>query len=331
VRVPLGADDVGHRVVLRRFAGQRDGRPLFSDVLGELLAWGDVAVVRTGDGSEISIPRDDVASGKRIPPKPARKPPPHRAVADLELERIAALGWRGLRTERLGGWLLRSSGGWTGRANSVLPLGAPGLDPDPERDLTAALAAVRAWYAEVGQRALIQVPLPVRTDLRDALLARGWEDAWGALVMTAGTAETLAALPARPDLPTVELTRQPSEAWLAAYHYRGGALPAVAVDVLRTGAAPVFGTIVEDGRVLAVARAAVDEGWIGVTAVEVDAGQRRRGLAKHLLRGILQHGLLAGAHSAYLQTEDSNVAARALYEGVGFAVHHSYRYLREPS
>ena len=322
--MPLSVHDVGSRVVLRRTAGERDGRQLFSDVLGELLSWGETVVVRTSDGTEVAVPRNEVAAAKRIPPKPARRRPRRDRIDDLELERIAALGWRGLHTERLGDWLLRASGGWTGRANSVLPLGHPGTDLD------TALGHIQQWYADQGLPALIQVPLPACAELREALHARGWEDAWGALVLTAPVDDVLPNLPRRHDLPAVEFADEPTPAWLAAYHYRGGALPAVAVEVLRTGDQPVFAAAVEDGAVSAIARAVLDEGWVGVTAVEVEPAQRRRGLATHLLRGILEYGIPRGAHSAYLQADLANTAAHRLYEGVGFTLHHTYRYVRAP-
>jgi ribosomal protein S18 acetylase RimI-like enzyme len=138
----------------------------------------------------------------------------------------------------------------------------------------------------------------------------------------------LAGLPARTDLPPVTFADAPSEEWLAAYHYRGGALPPVAADVLRLGAAPAFGSVVEDGAVVAIVRSALDEGWVGLTAVEVDPAHRRRGLGTHLLRGVLEHGLDRGARCVYLQVDDTNTAAQALYDGVGFSTHHTYRYLR---
>ncbi len=179
------------------------------------------------------------------------------------------------------------------------------------------------------------MPLPARAELREALLARGWTDAWGALVMTADPEDVLAQLPAREDLPAVEVADAPTEAWLAAYHYRGGALPPVAIEVLHTGDRPAFAAVVEpaaDGpAVVAIARSALDEGWLGVTAVEVDPGQRRRGLATHLLRGLLEHGRASGAHSAYLQVDDTNTVAHALYGRVGFTVHHTYRYFSAPA
>jgi GNAT superfamily N-acetyltransferase len=349
----LSVHDVGSRVVLRRSAGVRDGRPVFSDVLGELLTWGDVVVVRTADGTEVSVPRHEVAAGKRIPPRPERRPgqrqpgrlperrpeqtqprplPERRAEQTqprprpgvLELERIAALGWRGLHTEQLGGWLLRASGGWTGRANSVLPLGDPGVDLD------AALAHVTRWYAAHGLPALIQVPLPARADLSDALHARGWADAWGARVLTADIPTILSGLPERTSLPPVEFATEPSAEWLGAYHYRGGALPDVAVEVLRGGDAPFFASVVEGGAVSAIARGVLDEGWVGITAVEVEGAQRRRGLATHLLRGLLEYGVERGAHSAYLQVDLANDVAQALYQRVGFTTHHTYMYVKQP-
>jgi hypothetical protein len=56
------------------------------------------------------------------------------------LERAAAQHWQAPETQRLGEWLLRAAQGFTGRANSALPLGDPGM-PLPE-----AVAAVTDWY-----------------------------------------------------------------------------------------------------------------------------------------------------------------------------------------
>ena len=44
-----------------------------------------------------------------------------------DLERAAALHWQAPETEPLGEWRLRAVAGFTGRANSALPVGDPGL------------------------------------------------------------------------------------------------------------------------------------------------------------------------------------------------------------
>ncbi len=69
----LGHGDVGHRVVIRYVAGERDGRPLFTDALGDLVGASDTDfTVRTRHGV-IHIPADLVVAGKRVPPPPPRR------------------------------------------------------------------------------------------------------------------------------------------------------------------------------------------------------------------------------------------------------------------
>src|SRR6185312_11773870 len=85
----LGPGDVGHRVVVRRYVGiAPSGRPLFTDVLGELVAVdADGVRVTTEDGTEHTIPADDVSAAKRVGPRPAR-------YSEIEaLERVDDEAW----------------------------------------------------------------------------------------------------------------------------------------------------------------------------------------------------------------------------------------------
>ena len=50
----------------------------------------------------------------------------------------------------------------------------------------------------------------------------------------------------------------------------------------------------------------------------VDEAARRHGLGKRLVDELISQARLAGAHSVYLEVRESNRAARALYESVGF-------------
>jgi GNAT superfamily N-acetyltransferase len=288
-----------------------DGRPRYTDVLGELRSLGDgVAVVRTKDGTEVAVPTAEIALAKRVPPAPVRR----THLPDLELERIAALGWPGTESEERDGWLLRAGGGFTGRANSALPLTA---EPD--------VAPVLRWYAERGLPALVH--LPTTADLFTTLTGRGWEVLHGAVVLTASGADVLRTLAGPGDLPAVEVHERPDADWLSLYHHRGGPLPPAAVGVLTAGVAPEFVTLRIDGRPVASCRTATAEGWLGLSAVEVDPEFRRRGLATHLLRQVLER---TDAPHVYLQTEQSNAPALALYRRAGFTPHHEYRYLRAP-
>jgi len=85
------------------------------------------------------------------------------------LERAAARHWQAPETGRLGEWLLRAAAGFTGRANSALPPGDPGV-PLPE-----AVTAVQDWYR---RRALPPMIVPHQAagpgPPEDHLTERGW-------------------------------------------------------------------------------------------------------------------------------------------------------------
>jgi ribosomal-protein-alanine N-acetyltransferase len=62
----------------------------------------------------------------------------------------------------------------------------------------------------------------------------------------------------------------------------------------------------------------VDE--LHVNTMVVDFPFRRQGLGRRLMRHVLREAALTGAHRATLEVRASNVAARRLYEGLGFTV-----------
>ena len=128
-----------------------------------------------------------------------------------DLERAAALHWQAPETEPLGEWRLRAAAGFTGRANSALPLGDPGL-PLPE-----AVAAVEDWYRRRDLPPMIVLPQGAGPDPLPAYLAeRSWVPRPGpAFVMTADIAD----LPARPA--DVQFSPEPDAAFLGLYRYRG--------------------------------------------------------------------------------------------------------------
>lgn len=239
----------------------------------------------------------------------------------FELERLAARTWRGLEEERYGGWLLRAGGGFTGRANSVLVAGAP------PADLPTAVAAVTRWYADRGLRPRAQVPLPGAEAADEALAAAGWTREDDNLVLTAplhGWAEPSVS---------VDLAPRPDEAWLRGYRYRGTPLPPVALRILVNAEDPVFAavrTAPEPAPLAAVARGVVAGGWLVVTAVTVDEGSRRRGLATAVMAALGCWARERGAHSCLLQVAGTNGGALALYERLGFTEHHRYHYRLGP-
>jgi ribosomal protein S18 acetylase RimI-like enzyme len=225
-----------------------------------------------------------------------RRPVEHRPVDAgrvIGLELLAARTWRGTEEERFGDWLLRAAGGFTGRANSVLVTGRP------------------------------QVPVPGAEEADAALAAAGWERSEDVLVLTA----PLAGWP--PPRVPVALADEPDDAWLTGYRYRGTPLPPIARQVLMAAERPVFASVrlrPAPAPLAAVARGVVADRRLFVTAVTVDEGARRRGLATAVMAALGAWGRNSGAGACVLQVAADNAPALALYDRLGFTEHHRYHY-----
>ncbi|UQX02835.1 GNAT family N-acetyltransferase [Streptomyces sp. RerS4] len=308
--------DVGKRVSVRRVEGGRSDAPAFLDTVGVLTSWtGGVLTITRKDGVSVHIPESSLVAGKTVPPAPARRRGP--AASFEELTRVGARAWQPLESEPLGEWVLRAAGGFTRRANSVLPSGDPGIPVEE------ALARVTAWYAERGLPAYVQAAtgaLGTQELLCAELEGRGWDREVSAEVR-------IGALAPVGDIDTdvaqVRLTREPDADWLGRYGRVRD--PELARRVLVAGPSVWFASL---GAGRAIGRCVVDGRWAGFAAVTVDPEYRRRGLATAVMAALARRALEEGASAAWLQVEADNPGARALYEGMGFATHHTYHHFR---
>lgn len=266
--------------------------------------------------------------------------------------------WRPPERGQLGEWLLRAARGFTGRGNSALPVGDPGLSA------AEALVVVRSWYAARDLPPLLALPStaadPADTDrllaelrecpggsatgqgvldprgvlpaehaeLAELLPAGGWQlrEGAGALVLTCATRQLHGPVQLPPGL-ELAVTDEPDPDWLGSYRYRGQQLPPIARRLLLGADQQAFVSIRDAARTVAVARGSLARGWAGLTAVEVLPEYRRRGLAGNLLRAVAEWAWRAGAVSMYLQVGDANPNAIRLYRSCGFVLHHRYDYV----
>lgn len=293
----------------------------FTDTVGVLTSWDKgVLLITRRTGESVRIAESSLVAGKVVPSAPARRRGP--AASYEELARVAARAWRPVESERLGAWELRAAGGFTRRANSVLPLGDPGVLLDQ------ALIRVRDWYAARGLPAYIQTATGAEGTqelLCAELEARDWAREVTAELWTGA----LAPIGDR-EAPGVLLSRTADEAWLGRYQRKG--LSDVALKVLGSGPSVWFATVpgAQGAAPAAIGRCVVDGRWAGFAAVEVDPGHRRKGLATAVMAALARRALDEGASAAWLQVEADNTGARELYAGMGFGAHHAYHHYRAP-
>jgi N-acetylglutamate synthase len=282
---------VGTRVSLRYRLPESPAES-FTDVVGHLEALTPLVVVRTKSGERVHISPADVVSVRELSHAPVRNSQ-IRAV-----EHAAALAWPGTEQHWLDGWLLRAGGGVTMRANSAVPLLF-------SSDLTA-LPAIVDWYAERG--------LPPWLALPERLLPVRHPGVQPVRVLTTELAAT-----AGPDLPS-----SPDDRWRQIYQRE------VPLDVLCavTDGEVAFATVADAavGRV-AVTTAPDGTRWAGLSAVRVSDDQHRLGHGRTLCDTLLAWASAHGASHAYVQVADENAPATALYESMGFRLHHRARYV----
>jgi ribosomal protein S18 acetylase RimI-like enzyme len=225
-----------------------------------------------------------------------------------ELESLCADAWPALVDERLGEWRLRAAGGFTGRANTALTIGDPGM-PVPE-----ALAVTAAFAARHGIEPKAHVIQGSETERR--IRAAGWRVA---VDHPGGSVSQVMTGPLPHGEPTGEILDKPSRQW---WEFSVGEPTAAQRHVLGTGPQLGFGHV--EGT--AVVRGCVVDSTLHIARLSVAPSARRQGVARRLLAALGAWAEECGADRSVLQVEINNTAAIRLYEGLGFTEHHRYGY-----
>ncbi|MGW6738318.1 GNAT family N-acetyltransferase [Streptomyces sp. NPDC055013] len=322
LEVRITAADVGKRVSVRRLNDPAAGGEKFTDTVGVLASWDDgVLLITRKSGETVRIAESSLVAGKVVPAAPARRRGP--AASYEELAHVSSRAWRPVESGRLGEWELRAASGFTRRANSVLPLGDPGMP------LPAALEVVRRWYGDRGLPAYVQTATGAE-GTQELLCAELERLGWVREVSAEMWIGALAPIADRDEGAGVVVAREADEAWLARYQRKG--VSEVALKVLGSGPSVWFATVpgASGGAPAAIGRCVVDGRWAGFAAVEVDPALRRQGLATRVMAALARQALDEGASAAWLQVEAENEGAREMYAAMGFAAHHAYHHYRSP-
>ena len=231
-----------------------------------------------------------------------------------ELENVLTATWPPLTQELFGKWLLRTSGKFTMRANSVLPRGkAPYGEPPQEID--EAIAHVIAHYEKAGLVPTFAIPLPTYQELDSKLFDNGWIEKVRAHVMVADIAHR--------DLSKSQFTLSISESfddeWLALQEDHGVA------DLMRAYPA-LYASVFDGEKLIGVGRTSHADGWSALSRVFVEPNYRGQGVSKLVVNALLGASFEAGIKKSVLQVDSKNTIAIHLYSSLGFSFHHEYVY-----
>ncbi|HEX5616641.1 MAG TPA: GNAT family N-acetyltransferase [Acidimicrobiia bacterium] len=235
----------------------------------------------------------------------------------------------------LDGWVLRYAPAVPfRRSNCALATGGPSALTTKE--LGARCDELEAFYDHFGAPARVQVtPIGRPTGLDPALAARGYRTEAPVDVLVADVRVVLTNAEAVGRLDEPEPRAEVADAlptpWLADFSR--------AADPIAATRAEAWARLVHDLPLESVTAAAhrgdavaglglgvFERGWLGVFGMATAPAHRRHGVASAVVRALAGAAAARGIRRAYLQVEQDNAGARALYEVLGFRHAYSYHY-----
>jgi GNAT superfamily N-acetyltransferase len=240
-----------------------------------------------------------------------------RAALIRGIEQAALWAWPPLGTRLIDGWLIA----WGGRANRRLR-SARTLD-FTGKDVGKAIQAVETFLAAQGVPSCFHIAdLVAPSDLDGVLAARGY-------ALVTPTSVLLAPIPTTEPDPDVELLTRATPGVMNALcdERLSPDLRAERAAILARIRRPHrLGLVWQEGEPAAAALCVRDGDLAGIFAMRSVPRFRRRGLGRRVLSRLARWAAGEGAQRLYLQVEDDNAPAHALYRSLGFNRAYDYHY-----
>lgn len=240
-------------------------------------------------------------------------------IATLERATLDAVAPQAV--ENRDSWLLPFDASTIGRAKSAVPLRHTDL---PATDI----AAIEAHYAERGLPAAFRLAdssglAPLHAELK----SRGYRPDQPTLVQVADTRAILEMSISAPA--QVDATASPD--WAAVYTAPG--FDPVdgqhRIAALSRSHSAMYAHITQDGTPVAAGVGAFSQGWASIHGMRTVMAHRGQGLARSILVALAKEADRRGIARFFLQVEEENSGAIALYARAGFRTVWRYHYWRK--
>ena len=312
--VGIDPELIGQRLTLRL----RDPEGGYRDLVGILES---ATTIRKRSGEIVQFDPSEIAIVhpiKEVPQKAGSGAPLSLRIA--ELEALSTQTWPPREIKNVGSWQLRISDGVTYRANSVFVSGPPSFG-DPGFEIDQAIEQVEKIYADANLPAVFHLVHPMYQEFADYLISKGWKERVGAAFMVydiTDSSDITGAL-AKKNL-TLLNQDSPTPEFLALHNDE-------ILETIMNSYPAHYLSLRSDGVTVATARMAISGSWAIVTRLIVAESHRRQGLAELLMQAAIAISFSESANKICLQVDRSNSGAQALYDKLGFRVHHTYSFI----
>jgi GNAT superfamily N-acetyltransferase len=236
------------------------------------------------------------------------------------LEEISLNALPALQTFFYDGWIVRMSKGHSRRANSVQTFGAS------KQSVQEKISYCERLYRQNNLLVVFKMtPASKPANLDTELEARGYHREGRTSVQTSAL-DPFGAAPSE----NVRISEQWDDEWYDSY-CQMNSLTAASRETLKTMLRLVlpqtaYASVGDENGVRACGMGVLQERYLGLFDIVVDANVRRRGYGKQIVTRLLDWGKANGAQTAYLQVMCNNEPALKLYSQLGFVEQYQYWY-----
>lgn len=240
------------------------------------------------------------------------------------LEAVSFRAWPASTVSYEGSWQVRLTAAHPSkRINSVVP-----LDPSDYGNLDIRFAKAAKRFEDYGRKLTLRQTALMAPQIEQYMLENGWVSFGDTCVWTVALSDM--------DLPE-DISHLPGH---DIGRYIEARFKITGEDTgLRAGYAeilssikPNFGLFVKEeseGDPLASIICVQDNDLAGMLNLAVSPNNRRSGYGSEIVTSALRWARISGAKTAWLQVEDDNEAAKALYSKFGFTEAYRYRYWKK--
>jgi len=246
-----------------------------------------------------------------------------------DIEQASLRAWPALEEQTLGGWRMRFSRGFTKRANSV-SIPVTNGNPGSETELLKKIEVCEQLYHDRSLPTIFRLVQVTEQDknissiqtIDNVLANRNYRFCDASLVL-AKALTTTAFSPGTlnyVDLPT----------WLTGYQQISSApaqvehLHRLILEGIQTQL--LLALTRHKRESIACALGVLDGPLLGLFDIATHPAYREQGFARSLVQGLCAQGADSGAKTVYLQVQEDNFAAIALYVALGFTPAYRYGY-----
>jgi GNAT superfamily N-acetyltransferase len=237
------------------------------------------------------------------------------------IEELSMNAWPSLQTCLYDGWVLRTSNGYTKRANSINPLYCSSIH------LGEKIEYCKEFYRRIGLPTVYKITSDPNLAVLDNRLER-----LGYKRIDETSLRTIDLDRFNPnDNLGAEVKNEFTEDWFDGYikclKIENGSIEKTLKAMLNNIIGESIWVIYRvEGKPVAFGYGVLDKGYVGIYDIFVDELYRGKGYGKAVMNNIILKAKESGANKAYLQVVVGNTVAENLYQKLGFKEIYKYWY-----